>query len=56
MVAYTAGPLVPAALLLLIGRLRCGGRPGRVRTPAVWPSGPPSSPSSGCSAWPCTSR
>jgi len=27
MVVYTAGPLVPAALLLLIGRLRCGAVP-----------------------------
>jgi predicted Zn finger-like uncharacterized protein len=28
MVAYTAGPLVPAFLLLLVGRLRCGRAPG----------------------------
>jgi predicted Zn finger-like uncharacterized protein len=27
MVAYTAIPLVPAALMLLLGRLRCGGAP-----------------------------
>jgi predicted Zn finger-like uncharacterized protein len=27
LVAYTAGPLVPAALLLLVGRLRCGRAP-----------------------------
>lgn len=28
MVAYTAVPLVPAVLLLLLGRLRCAGAPG----------------------------
>jgi len=27
MVAYTAGPLIPAALLMLLGRLRCGAAP-----------------------------
>lgn len=27
MIAYTAGPLVPAALLLLLGRCRCAGAP-----------------------------
>ncbi len=27
MVAYTAGPLIPAALLLVLGRLRCGAAP-----------------------------
>jgi hypothetical protein len=27
MIAYTAGPLIPAALFLLLGRLRCAGAP-----------------------------
>lgn len=27
LIAYTAGPLIPAALLLLLGRLRCAGAP-----------------------------
>ena len=31
MLAYTAGPLVPAALLLLVGRMRCGRAPAEAQ-------------------------